>query len=260
MKEYTLITGASSGIGLELARIAWREKRNLVLLARDEHGLKKVREEILKQVQDDKREIEIFAFDLSKDDSAKKVYDFCQQKKIHISELINNAGFGDYGKFVDSDIKRQIEMIDLNIKAVTELTHLFLPNMIKNKSGKIMNLGSVASFLPGPYMNVYYSTKHYVLAFSEGLAAETKGTGVTVTCLCPGPTQSNFGKSANADKSKVFKSKNLPTARDVAEFGWYQMIQGEVVAIHGRRNRLVYLISKLAPISLVAKLVKMTQS
>lgn len=260
MKEFTLITGASSGIGLELARIAWRKKRNLVLLARDEQGLKKVREEILKQVQDDKREIEIFALDLSKDGSAKKVYEFCQHKKIAVTELINNAGFGDYGRFVDSDIKRQMEMINLNIKAVTELTRLFLPSMIKNKSGRIMNLGSIASFLPGPYMNVYYCTKHYVLAFSEGLAAETKGTGVTVTCLCPGPTQSNFGKSARAEKSKIFKSKKLPSARYVAEFGWYQMIQGEVIAIHGQRNRLVYLFSKLAPRSLVSKLVKMTQS
>lgn len=256
--NYTLITGASSGIGRELALIAGRYKRNLVLVARSEADLLAVKKEVLTHGQSEKIRIEVLAVDLSKNTSAKKVYDFCKQKNIAVNELINNAGFGDYGLFSDSDLKRQLSMIDLNIRSLTELTHLFLPDMLTNRSGKIMNLGSVASFLPGPHMSVYFASKNFVLRFSQALHEEVRSHGVTVTCLCPGPTKTSFGKSARVSKTHSTANPKV-TAKAVAEFGWKHMQDGTAVAIVGRTNRYMIQLSKFIPRNLLPKLVKKIQ-
>jgi len=258
MKEYTLITGASSGIGLELAHIALREKRNVILVARDERRLKDVQVALREQYPKNKSLIEILALDLAKSTAAQKVFAFCEENQFFVSELVNNAGFGDYGNFAGSDVKRQLSMIDLNVKTLTELTHFFLPAMLKNKRGRILNLGSIASFLPGPLMSVYFATKNYVLSFSRALSEELRGTGVTVTCLCPGATSTGFGKNAHVSATHATAHPKT-TAREVAEFGWYQMQQGKSVAIYSLGNRLAVQTIKFVPRNLLTKLVKKLQ-
>lgn len=154
--------------------------------------------------------------------------------------------------------KRQLQMIAVNIRTLTELSHLFLPAMVTQKRGKIMNLGSVASFLPGPGMSVYFASKNYVLRFSEALAEELRGSGVTVTCLCPGPTKTNFGD--NAQVSETHSTANpKTTAREVAEFGWYHMQAGTRVAVYGRGNRVMLHIARFVPRTLLTKLARKIQ-
>jgi len=254
MKSFTLITGATSGIGLELARIAAREKRNLVLVARSEKDLKTV----AKELGAPGNVVEVFAIDLSKAGAAQKVCNFCTKKKLVVAELVNNAGFGDYGGFADSDLNRQVAMINLNVSAITELTRLFLPAMRTLKAGKILNLGSVASFFPGPSMSVYFATKNYVLSFSRALSEELRGSSVTVTCLCPGATKTGFGKSAHVSATHSTANPKT-TAREVAEFGWYQMQSGEPVAIYGASNRVMLQLAKLVPRNLLPRFVKVFQ-
>lgn len=258
MRKFTLITGATSGIGLELTKIAAREKRNLLLVARSGLKLKELRDQILRQGQNDKQAVEVIAVDLSKPTSAQKVFDFCEKKSLFVDELINNSGFGDYGEFAKSDRARQLAMIDLNIRSLTELTHLYLPAMIKHRSGKVMNLGSVASFLPGPLMSVYFASKNYVLSFSRALSEELRGSGVSITCLCPGATNTGFGKSAQVSDSHATANPKT-TAQEVAQYGWYAMQQDETVAIYGRANRLMLQLTKLVPRDLVTKLVHRIQ-
>lgn len=258
MRKFTLITGATSGIGLELAKIAAREKRNLLLVARSKSKLKELQGQILRQAQNDKQAVEIIAVDLSKSTSAQKVLAFCEKNKIFIDELINNAGFGDYGTFAQSDVKRQLTMIDLNIRSLTELTHLLLPAMMEQKTGRIMNLGSVASFLPGPLMSVYFASKNYVLSFSRALHEELRGSGVSVTCLCPGATKTDFGKNAQVSDSHSTANPKV-TAREVAEFGWYYMQAGDPIAIYGRGNRTLLQIVKFIPRNLLTRLIKHIQ-
>lgn len=253
--NFTLITGASSGIGLELARLAARNGENLILVARDSGKLSQVKQELAPKVT-----IHALAIDLSLARSAQAVFDYCKQREVIVSCLINDAGFGDFGEFATSDLEVQQNMIDVNIRTLTSLTRLFLPQMIAQKSGKIMNLGSTASFLPGPLMSVYYGSKHYVLIFSESLAEELRGSGISVTCLCPGPTASGFSVAAHASKSRLFSSRNLPSAQAVAEFGWHAMQNGQRVAIYGLSNRVLVHLAKFVPRPLLAQLVKKWQS
>ena len=256
MKDCTVITGASSGIGYELAKLAAQSGQNMVLVARDKSGLEKVKKKLA--TIDNKIVIEVLAQDLSESTSAQALYDFCKKKQCNVATLINNAGFGDYGVFAQSDRKRQLTMIDLNVRTLTELTHLFLPSMVAQKSGKIMNVGSVASFFPGPLMSVYFATKNYVLAFSEAIAEELRGSGVTVTCLCPGSTKTNFGKSAHVSETHSTADPKT-TAQDVAQFGWYHMNQGTTVATYGFGNRASIVLANLLPRSVRVKLIKRIQ-
>lgn len=257
MKSYTLITGASSGIGFELAQIAARNSRNLVLVSRDKAKLTAVAGKLKEQAAP-ATDIRIFSSDLSKPSSPSEIFQYCQQNNLVVNELINNAGFGDYSYFSESNLNRQLAMIDLNVRSLTELTHLFLPAMLKRKSGRIMNLGSVASFLPGPKMSVYFASKSYVLSFSRALGEELKTTGVSVTCLCPGSTKTNFGNSAHVSKTHSTANPKT-TAHEVAEYGWRQMQSGKSVAIYGFGNRLGIQLSKFIPRSLVPALVKRIQ-
>lgn len=259
MKNYTLITGASSGIGLELARIAAKEGRNLFLVARDAAKLHSVKDELTDGSTNKLIEVRLLAIDLSKPDSAQKVYEFAQKEQMRVDELINNAGFGDYSLFGESKLTTQLEMITLNISTLTALTHLFLPAMIENNSGKILNLASIAAFLPGPYMSVYYASKHFVLAFSESLAEELRGTGVSVTTLCPGPTKSNFSATAHAEKTSVFKG-NIPTSEVVAKYGWAAMQKRKRVVVHGLKNRILVQLTRFIPRKTLSKIVKKIQS
>jgi uncharacterized protein len=183
MSTFTLITGATSGIGLELAHQAAADGHNLILVARNASGLEAAANEL-------KRGITVYtiAEDLSQPGAAQKIWDRVQTLGVEVDFLINNAGFGDYGPFATSDLAKQERMIGVNITALTALTRLFLPAMVKKGEGNILNVASVTGFLPGPLMSVYFATKHYVLAFSESLIEELRGSGVKLTVLCPPPS------------------------------------------------------------------------
>jgi short-subunit dehydrogenase len=251
-----LITGASSGIGLELAKIFAQHHIALVLVARSEDKLNELANDLKNQYN---IPVLVIAKDLSDYNNSKTLFDQCDQQNIQIDYLINNAGFGDFGLFAESDWNKQLQMINVNITSLTYLTRLFLPGMIERKYGKIMNVASTAAFQPGPTMSVYYATKAYVLHFSEAIANELKGTGVTVTALCPGATQSGFQSAANMHESKMIKGKKLPSSDAVAKYGYKAMMKGKAVAIHGLGNYLLANSVRLAPRSVVVKIARYIQ-
>jgi short-subunit dehydrogenase len=225
-----LITGASSGIGYELAHVFARNKFNLVMVARSEDKLKQLQKNLIEKHA---VLVDIFGLDLSVMSNIDTLCAGLQAKGIGVDILVNNAGFGDFGIFYKRDWKKEEMMLNLNINALTYLTRLFLPMMVKNKYGKILNVASVAAFMPGPLMSVYHATKAYVLSFSMAIANELKGSGVTVTTLCPGPTVSGFQDAASLGDSVFFKGKRVPTSAMVAEFGYKALMKGKLKAVHG---------------------------
>lgn len=254
--KMALVTGASGGIGYEFAHVLARNGYDLVITARNEKKLHEAADFFVKKYG---VTVVVIACDLSENSAPQSLFDEIQKKSIAIEVLVNNAGFGDFGPFYQADWNKNHAMIELNIKAVTELTWLFLPDMVKNKSGRIVNVASTAAFQAGPLMSVYYATKAYVLSFSEAIAYELKDTGVTVTALCPGPTESGFPAAANLDNSGLFKGKKMPSAREVAEYGYKAMTQGKVIAIQGILNRIATFFVKLAPRSLARSVVYQIQ-
>lgn len=256
MQRTALITGASSGIGLELARVFAAQSVNLVLVARSEGKLKSLANDLAQQY---KIKVITLGQDLSNPPSAQSVYDFCKSQQVHIDYLVNNAGFGDFGLFASSDWNKQLQMINLNMVTLTWLTRLFLPDMIQSGYGKILNVASTAAFQPGPTMAVYYATKAYVLHFSEAISNELEGTGVTVTTLCPGATESGFQQAADMGDSKLVKGKKLPSSLEVAEYGYRAMMKGQRVAIHGWKNYLMANSVRFTPRSWVLKIVRSIQ-
>jgi hypothetical protein len=256
MNKTALITGASSGIGFELANEFAAKKNNLLIVARNASKLQEMAKDLSNKYG---VIVNTLALDLSELNSAQKVFDYCKTNKLHIDYLINNAGFGDYGFFAQSNWDKQLQMINLNITTLTHLTHLFLPSMIASKYGKIMNVASTASFQPGPLMSVYFATKSYVLHFSEAIANELEGTGVTVTALCPGPTESGFQSAAALEESKMVKGKKLPSSTAVAAYGYKSLMQGKKVAIHGMMNAIMASAIRFVPRGMVLKMLRMMQ-
>jgi len=236
MSKTALITGSSNGIGYELAKVHAEKGDNLVLVARNKSKLDELKKEI-----EVKHKISVYTIgkDLSFPGAAKEVYDEIIQNNISIDYLINNAGFGDFGFFAESDWNKQEQMINLNITTLAHFTWLFLPDMIKRGSGKIMNVASTASFQPGPTMSVYFASKAFVLSFSEAVNNEVRDKGITITALCPGATHSGFQAAAAMEDSKLFEGNNFPSSREVAEYGYKAMIKGKAVAIHGLKNTLL---------------------
>lgn len=257
MNNSALITGATGGIGLELAKIHASKGDNLVLVARNKAKLEEIKLEFeaLYHVK-----VMVIAKDLSKVNAAQEVYNQTTTEQIKIDFLINNAGFGDFGMFVETDWFKESEMIALNIVALTQLTKLYAQDMISNEFGRIMNVASIAAFLPGPKMAIYYATKAYVLSFSEAIANEMADQGVTVTTLCPGPTDTGFVKAAALEDSNLFKSQKVASSKSVAEFGYKAMMKGKVVAIPGFSNWIMTKIILFAPRALVVKVVRMIQN
>lgn len=247
-----LITGASSGIGMELAKIHASSGDNLILVARNEKKLNELASDLIAKY---KIEVSIFPIDLSLPNSAKEVFDFIQKQKLQVDYLINNAGFGDFNFLHDTNWEKQAMMIDLNIKTLTHLTHLFLPEMILRKSGKIMNVASTAAFLPCPMMAVYAATKHFVLAFSEALANELADKGITVTALCPGATASGFQDVAAMQESG-FMTQKFATSESVAKYGHKSMLKGKRVAIPGFLNKATAGIIRFMPRKLVTRVAR----
>lgn len=255
---YTLLTGASSGIGFELAHEFAKHKHNLILVARSTQKLEELKTAIEAQYE---VVAEVISLDLSRPDSADQLYKIVKEKNMQVDILVNNAGFGDHGLFVDSQLSRNEDMIVLNTLTLTKLTHLFAQDMLKCKSGRILNVASIASFQPGPLMTVYYATKAFVLSFSEGLFEELKGTGVTVTALCPGPTRSGFMAAAGIDLKDVgvLDKINIPTSQEVAKYGYKELMNGKAIAVHGAMNSLMAMSSGFFPRSLVRKTVMKLQ-
>jgi len=256
MSKTALITGSSNGIGFELAKIHAEKGDNLVLVARNKSKLDELKREFEQQ---HKVLVYTIGKDLSLPGAAREVYDELKQQNISVDYLINNAGFGDFGLFADSDWNKQEKMINLNITALTHFTRLFLPDMIKQGSGKIMNVASTASFQPGPTMSVYFATKAYVLSFSEAVNNEVREKGITVTALCPGSTESGFQAAAGLEESKLIKGRNLPSSKQVAEYGYRAMMKGKTVAIHGLMNAIMATSVRFIPRALVVKTARKIQ-
>jgi short-subunit dehydrogenase len=255
-QSYTLITGASGGIGYELADIFAREKHNVILVARSEGKLQELKKKLESSYD---IQAQVLVADLSKSDAVRRLYETTESRGWNVDILVNNAGFGALGEFALSDWSRQAEMIQVNITALTELTRLYLPHMLARKSGKIMNVASTAAFQAGPLMSVYYATKAYVLSFSEGLSEELQGTGVSVTALCPGPTESGFAQTAKMTDIPLLQTIKLPSSRDVAEYGYQAMMSEKVIAVHGFTNKIGVISGKFAPRAMTRKLVKKLQ-
>jgi uncharacterized protein len=251
-----LITGASLGIGLEMAKHAASLGHNLVLVARNEQKLQALASEIKQQYKVD---VTIIAADLSDMTQVQMVYDTCKKESISVDMLINNAGFGDFGMFAESDWNKTNQMIQLNITSLTMMCRLFIPDMKMRKSGYVLNVASTAAFQPGPTMAVYYATKSYVLHFTEAIYNELQGSGVSITCLCPGATESGFQAAAAMENSALVKGKKLPTAKDVAVFGYNAMLAKKMTVINGFMNYLQANSIRFTPRKLVLKVVRMMQ-
>ena len=242
-----LITGASGGIGYELAKLFARDHHNLILVARSADKLAQV----AKEMETFGVRVKTLPLDLTDTPAPKFLFDQLQRENVSVDILINNAGFGAYGEFVHMSEAEILGQISLNITALTDLTRLFLPGMASRRFGRIMNVASTAGFQPGPLMAVYYATKAYVISFSEAIANEVKESGVTVTCFCPGATQTGFATRAGNDKTRVFKRAGVMPADKVALDGYRAVMEGRTLAISGIQNWLTAQSTRFAPRKLV---------
>jgi len=248
-----LITGASSGIGYEFAKLFAADKHGLVLVSLDGAGLRRVQGELRKKYQ---IEVKIMTQDLTESDGPEKIFARLREQKIGVDILVNDAGFGLVGPFAELDKDKQLSMIDLNVRALTALTKLFLAQTPK-KNAKILNVSSLAAFQPGPFMAVYYATKAYVLSFSEALAEELSEQKITVTALCPGPVDTNFWKMAHpwTRPAHSFLIDNL-SAAEVARAGYIGLMAGRRVVIPGSRDKIIVSLNRLLPRKTAAKIAK----
>jgi short-subunit dehydrogenase len=257
-----LITGASFGIGYELARLFARDGYNLELVARSREKLQKFAEE-LRTLGKEQINVTVISRDLADLEAPEDIFDATERAKIDVDVLVNNAAFGKRGPFAKTDIDDDLDMMQLNVVAMAHLTRLYLPGMLMRaetvkRTGRILQIASTAAFVPGPMMALYYASKAFVLSFSEALAEELKGTRVTVTCLCPGPTATEFSKRAGTENTNLFKGRVMD-AKTVAEMGYRGMMRGEPIVIAGMRNRLMIQSLRFSPRWLVRKMVKKIQ-
>lgn len=246
-----LITGASSGIGYEFARIFASQKYRLILTARDEAKLLAIKKEFEGQYN---TPTIILIKDLSDINEVNTILEYIKSNNIRVDILINTAGAGVYGEFKGTDFTKESDMIKVNILALTYITKIILKEMLKINSGNIINVASTAAFKPGPLMSVYYATKSYVLSFSESIAAEISNTNVSLTILCPGPTRTDFMKKSSSSAVKDLKFKKMQTASEVAAYGYKAMLRKELIAIPGISNRALTFLLKFFPRKLFAKL------
>ena len=252
MKQTALITGASGGLGLSFVNIFARDGYDIVLVARNGDRLEEIKKEIETKYNVNAM---VVAVDLCAQTGAEQVFDATSKAGIKVDVLVNNAGFGDFGEFYKSDLNKQTRMVDLNCIALMQLCHLYLPDMIKNGKGNILNVDSIAAFQAGPLMSVYYATKAFVLSFSQALTRELKGTGVKVTALCPGPIRTNFDNAADLGESGLFKNLKVWDPNVVAEFGYKNMKKGKSLCICGFVNKIIVFANRLAPRCLVRNMV-----
>ena len=249
-----LITGASSGIGSELARLFAADGTDLILVARSKDKLDALKHELESAHH---IAVTVLAQDLTQQNATQFLYDFTQSQNCPVNFLVNNAGFGDWGLFSECNLQKQQQMLQLNIAVLTELTRLFLPQMIARKSGRILNVASIASFMPGPKMSVYYASKAFVRSFTEAISVELKKakSPVTITALCPGPVKTAFWNTAEAEKSSLSNHMFFADSASVARYGYKAMKKGKVLAIPGVTNRIAVALTKVLPRSWVRNMV-----
>ncbi|ADI65414.1 SDR family NAD(P)-dependent oxidoreductase [Trichormus azollae] len=255
-KRTALITGSASGIGYELACIFASKNYNLVLIDRNELKLLEIASDF--QIEYTISVITIVK-DLSISTSPEEIFAELKQVGVQVDVLVNNAGFGTYGLFNETSLKNELEMLQVNLVCLTHLTKLFLKDMVVRGKGKILNVASAAAFQPGPLMAVYFATKAYVLSFSEAIANELEGTGVTVTVLCPGSTVSAFHERTGMADSKLVKGQKMMDAETVALIGYDALIRGKTIVIPGLLNKILAKSVRFFPRNLVTRIVRTMQ-
>lgn len=252
MNKVTLITGATSGIGFELSKIFAKNSDDLLLVARNEDRLLDT-----KQFIENKFKVNVYIVkaDLKDKKDIEKIISFVKDNNLVVKNLVNNAGFGSFGYFHEIDKNWDLDMIKVNISALTILSKTFIPSMIKRGEGGILNVASTAGFQGGPFMAVYYATKAYVISLSEALSEELRGTGVTVSALCPGAVETQFQKIAKVKKSPLAK-KNIMKADIVAQIGYDAFKRGKTIIVPGIKNKLLIQSLRILPRNLVSKIIK----
>ena len=251
--KYTIITGASTGIGYELAKLFAKDKHNLILVSRNKIKLESVKNELEKYNID----IKILALDLLKSEDIKNIFNYVEINNLNIDILVNNAGIGTFGDFNDIEWKKDEELIDINIKALTQLTKYFLPKIVECKNGGILNVASTAAFCSGPRMAAYYASKAYVLNLTEAIYEEYKDNGIKISCLCPGPVKTSFQGKAGIKKSEAAK-KYLMDAEEVAKICYKDFNRGRLIIIPGMKNKLLVIGNKLLPRNISRKIILKT--
>jgi short-subunit dehydrogenase len=255
VSKTALITGASGGIGYELALLFARDGFDCILVARSHDKLN----DLAARLESDFRvKTLVLAKDLSKPTAVAEIFEEVSAAAIPVDVLVNNAGYPVFGLFAQTNLQNELEMLQVNVIALTALTKLFLKGMIERRSGRILNLASTAAFLPGPLMAVYYASKSYVLLFSEALANELQGTGVTVTALSPGPTRTGFQKRGQLEDSRLVRGQ-IADARSVALAGYRGLMAGKTIVIPGLSNKLIPWVVRLSPRGMVTRVVRRMQ-
>jgi short-subunit dehydrogenase len=251
MSQAALVTGASGGIGYELAKLFAHDHYNLILVARSGSKLAQFADELQRQFG---VSVKAIPLDLAAPPALQFLFDQLQREDVAVDILVNNAAYGKFGEFADILLEETLGQIQLNVTALTHLTKLFLAPMLERRTGKIMNVASTAGFQPGPLMAVYYATKAYVISFSEALANELKGSGVTVTCFCPGATETGFAKRADTESSRLFKQMGPMDAKTVAQHGYRGLMKGKGLVISGFHNWLLAESVRFAPRKVVTSI------
>ncbi len=255
MSKTALITGASGGIGYELALLFAQDRFDCILVARSHDKLNALAARLESEFR---VKTLVLAKDLSTPSAVNEIYQEASVSSMPVSVLVNNAGFGVYGLFAQTDLEAELQMLQVNVTALTSLTKLFLPGMLERREGRILNVASTAGFAIGPLMAVYYASKAYVLSFSAALANELEGTGVTVTTLAPGPTRTGFQQRGAMRDSRLFEGQ-IADARTVALAGYHGLMAGKTLVIPGIRNKLIPLVARLSPRGVMARVVRRAQ-
>lgn len=253
---YALVTGASNGIGFELAKLLAEHGYNLILVARDEEQLQRMANAFTKEFMVD---IRIITRDLFQTNAAFEIYEEVKNMNLTVTILVNDAGQGVYGRFVETDIQKQLDIIQLNISSLTALTYLFVRDMVERNEGKVLQLASIASDMPHPLLAVYAATKSYVLSFTEALINELADTNVTLTALQPGATGTDFFHKAGAENTKVVQEGKLADPARVARDGFDALMKGDHKVVSGLKNKVMSAMSNLTPDSVLAEQVRKQQ-
>ena len=245
-----LITGASAGIGHDLAHVFAQHQHDLVLTARDRNRLEELSSQLHMQ---NGVTVHVLPADLADPIAPQRLLDAVRERSIAVDVLVNNAGFGTHGPFSQSELAAQLSMIQVNVTALVHLTRVFLPGMLERRAGKILNVGSMAGFMPGPFMSTYYATKAFVMSHSMALSRELRGSGVSVTVLCPGPTRTEFKERAGMRDANLFKMRSMDSMT-VARAGFIGLMRGQRIVVPGASNKLVAFASRMLPRGTMARI------